>query len=131
MAAPLRYKKVLLIDDDEMDIFISKRVLHSAAFAEEIILKNAILPALHYIEELIFDSGNPPDLIFLDLNLPGKDGFSFLDQLNVMSAQSEVDFRVVILTNVRDSQRTEKAKSYPMVAAVLEKPLTPEALVHI
>ena len=131
MTATPRYKKVLVIDDDEMDIFISKRILHSAIFAEEIILKTAILPALHYIEELIFDSGNPPDLIFLDLNLPGKDGFSFLDQLNIMSAQSEIDFRVVILTNVRDSQKTEKAKNYPMVEAVLEKPLTPDALVHI
>jgi CheY-like chemotaxis protein len=130
---PGRYKKVLIVDNDEMDIFISDRIIKSSLFASEVVLKNCVTSALNYLEKIIFESGVLPEIIFLDLDMPGKNGFDFLDELTILSAHSEIDFRVVILSNEleRFNRKTKSAEIYPMVQAVLQKPLDPDALVNI
>jgi CheY-like chemotaxis protein len=128
-----RYKKVLLIDDDELDIYIARRVITSALFAAEIVLKTSVDDALKYLHSLLLKPGSLPEIIFLDLNMPGADGFDFLDALKVLSVQTKIDIRVVILTSVVSSYKggTEISRNYPIVEAILEKPLTPKALERI
>ena len=130
---PEKYKRVLIVDDDEMDTFISSRILKSSLFAQEVIVKTCVASALDYLEKLVFESSVLPEIIFLDLNLPGKNGYNFLEELNNLAARNEVDFRVVILSNECDSynEKTGKFEIYPMVEAVLEKPLDPDKLLTI
>ena len=129
-AQPARYKTVLIIDDDEMDIYISNRIITTSLFAQEVILKNCVTSALDYLEKLIFTSAHLPEIIFLDLDMPGKNGFDFLEELNKLSARSKIDFRVVILSNELEKYKLNP-KIYPMVEAFLEKPLNPDALYNI
>ncbi len=131
--APERYKKVLVIDDDEIDIFISRKILQSSFFAHEIVLKNSIADATQYLESLVRNSEELPEIIFLDLNMPGEDSFDFLEQLREVRALTGNDFRVVILTSVTDQFFNAKGKetNRSMVEAVLEKPLKADLLVKI
>src|SRR5690242_16639756 len=108
---PERYKKVLVIDDDEIDIFISKRVLQSASFAREIVLKNSIADALEYLSDLIRNSQDFPEIIFLDLHMPGEDSFDFLEQLREIKALITINFRVLVLTNVSESFKNNNGKT--------------------
>jgi CheY-like chemotaxis protein len=129
---PARYKKVLVIDDDEVDLFITKRLLQSALFANEIVLKKSIAEALEYIANLIRDSEDLPEIIFLDLNMPGEDSFDFLEQLRQIKALIGVHFRVLILTNVTDRfQKKQGKENYSIVEGVIEKPLKPDTLENI
>src|SRR5436190_5287511 len=130
--SPGRYKKVLVIDDDEVDVFITRRLLQSAKFAEEIVLKNSIAGALLYLEDLIRNSYNLPEIIFLDLNMPGEDSFDFLEQLRQIRSLIGVNFRVLILTSVTEQFKKNPGKeSYSIVEGVIEKPLKPDTLANI
>jgi len=130
--SPGRYKKVLVIDDDEVDLFITKRLLQSASFAEEIMLKSSIASALMYLENLIRNSDNLPEIIFLDLNMPGEDSFDFLEQLRQIRALIGINFRVIILTNVADRfKKNEEKENYSIVEGILEKPLKRDILANI
>src|SRR5689334_18475932 len=128
-----RYKKVLLIDDDELDAYISKRVMSSALFAGEIVVKESVADGISYLKKLVKRGEALPEIIFLDLSMPGKDGFDFLDELNTMTLQYRLNIKVVILANVLSifKNEPEKVSKYSMVRAALEKPLTPEVLENI
>ncbi|MGN6648250.1 MAG: response regulator, partial [Cytophaga sp.] len=79
MAIEKPYKKlVMLVDDNETDNFIHRRVLEMGNFSENIIVKNSGKSALEYLEA---NQSNPdliPEVIFLDINMPIVDGFVFL-----------------------------------------------------
>lgn len=128
-----RYKKVLLIDDDELDTYIARRIIISELFAREVILKSSVEDALKYLIGCVNEPDSLPEIIFLDLNMPGADGFDFLDAIKTISINSTINLRVVILTNVISSFKNEsqKSKNYPMVEAIIEKPLTAELLANL
>jgi len=127
---PARYKKVLIIDDDEIDLFISKRIIESSSFACEVILKESAAEALQYLESMTDHPKCMPEIIFLDLNLPDKSSFEFIEKLSALRSRTRILFRVAIISNVIDSSNTlvKRARSYTMVEAAFEKPLNPVAL---
>jgi hypothetical protein len=63
-----RYRKVLLIDDNEIDNFINERMITSSLFALEVIVKNSADLALDYLSKLTAQE-DYPEIIFLDLNI--------------------------------------------------------------
>ncbi len=128
----MRFKKVLLIDDDDIDLYVSKRILKSYSFSEVIITTNSVKDALEYITNNISNSP-PPEIIFLDLNMPGENGLDFLNAFEIISKEHKLSCNIALLINVVDSndKETAQAKSHPMVKYVFEKPLTEDKLKKI
>ena len=103
--------KVLLVEDDEVDIENICRAFQKIQFPVELhIVKNG-LEALH---ELYDEKNNNhiklhPDLIIMDINMPKMNGIEFLNQI-----RTDVEFKVtkiLILTtsdNTRDKINTLK-----------------------
>ncbi len=69
-----------------------------------------------------------PDLIFLDINLPGMDGFEFLDEYHKLSVRLKSEAVVIMLTTSLNPDDQKRAMSYPEVSAFLNKPLTVEVI---
>ena len=70
--------KILLVDDDDDDRMIFKSVVNEVSPAIE------ITEALNGCEAMaVLDNWHPqvPDIIFLDLNMPKMDGYSFLKEI--------------------------------------------------
>ena len=128
-----RYKQALLIDDDEVDNYITQRVLKSVFFAENIEIKLSGIEALSYVKELIAEVKKLPEVIFLDITMPEMDGFKFLDSLKKLGEQVKIDSKIIVLTNsvYADTPRIKNAGSNPMIHSVLLKPLSVEALQKI
>lgn len=69
-----------------------------------------------------------PDLILLDLILPKKDGFDFLESLK--SKPEKKDTPVIILTNLEEKYDIEKALAYGVRAYLVKTNYRPTEIVE-
>ena len=76
---------VMLIDDNDTDNFISKRIIEITQFAQQVEVKNSGQDALEYLVANTDDVNRLPRLIFLDINMPVMDGFMFLYEFENLS----------------------------------------------
>jgi len=131
-SAPSKFKKVLVIDDDELDIYVSKRIIKNSSFADVVITTTTVKDAMDY---LMHNStlNALPDFIFLDLNMPEQNGLDFLEAFADFAKEKNVNCTIALLMNVVQTENTitKKAKSHPLVKYVFEKPLTEEMLKRI
>jgi CheY-like chemotaxis protein len=123
-----RFKHVLLVDDNEIDNFINERIISSSGFCDQIIVRNSADGALNYLREISGDENKIPDFIFLDLNMPVKDGFGFLADFDGLGDSIKGKSRVVVLSSSISPEDINKASANPYVFKYLNKPLTDKYL---
>ncbi len=121
-------KNVLLIDDNEIDVFIGKRVIDLCEFAENIVVKNSCTDALEYLKENCENVDVLPEYIFLDLFMPVHDGYYFLSAFEKQPETVKKQCKIVLLTVLVDTKRIQQLRENVNVYAVLEKPLTEKSL---
>jgi CheY-like chemotaxis protein len=115
----LPINKILLVDDDATANYLSKELLESLHAANEIETAENCLRALELIKQ-----SDCADVIFLDIKMPGIDGFDFLERLKKLSIEKKI--KVVMLTSSVRPEDKLRAFSYKAVIDYLEKPLTPD-----
>lgn len=106
--------KVLLIDDSTLSRNILKRALGEG---HEFIEANEGMRGLelYFIEK--------PDLVFLDLTMPGTNGLEILQQLRAVDPNARI---IIGTADIQDFSR-QKAELYG-AAAYLNKPFTAESV---
>jgi CheY-like chemotaxis protein len=70
----------------------------------------------------VYEDELPPNLLLMDIDMPGLNGFEFLDQLMEVPELVQKDARVFMLTSSTHPLDHEKAARYPL-AGYLIKPL--------
>jgi CheY-like chemotaxis protein len=122
-----RYSKVLLIDDNEIDNFINERMITSSHFAEVVIVKNSADAALDYLKT-ITSVQDFPQVIFLDLNMPIKDGFEFMVEFEAFSEEFKNASKIVVLSSSISPDDINRASTNPHVSKYVNKPLSEKYL---
>lgn len=113
--------RVWLIDDDVINNILNERLMKK---------HYPNIPCKTFInaeEALMLLENEPsvqPDIIFLDINMPGMNGWDFLDALHQISKQ----IPVYMLSSSIDPSDHEKAGQYAMVREFISKPLREENL---
>jgi len=51
---------------------------------------------MQHLEELVKKGGVLPDVIFLDMNFPGKNGFDFLNEFKTLCQSANVKSSIMI-----------------------------------
>jgi response regulator RpfG family c-di-GMP phosphodiesterase len=123
-----KFRNVLLVDDNEIDNFINERIILSSKFAEIVVVKNSADGALSYLKDLTGQDDKIPEFIFLDLNMPVKDGFGFLEDFNKLDDKIKNKSKVVVLSSSISPEDINKASTNPFVHKYINKPLSEKYL---
>jgi len=121
-------KCIMLVDDNPNDNFFHERVIRKCNAAELVVVRQSGMSALEYLRSER-EGELRPDLIFLDINMPGMNGWEFLEKFEQLDPISKSGLVVVILTTSENPD--DRAKADEMHAGFTTKPLTPEALEEI
>jgi DNA-binding NtrC family response regulator len=125
-----RIDKVLLIDDDETDCFLSKLLIEKSGFVREIVIKENGKNALEYLKKECCFEDKFPSLILVDLKMPMGNGFCFLEEFEKLDISRNINIAVVVLSYSEDGEdfiKLKKIGRYNFVA----KPLTEDKLFDI
>jgi CheY-like chemotaxis protein len=124
-----RFALTYVIDDDEIFVFVLRKLLQKTKHFEEIINISNGLEAIEILVNQYERSQTLPDLIFLDLNMPVLDGWQFLDEVEKLSFKDQL--RIYIISSSIDVREIEKAKEYATVKSFVSKPVTLDWLNNI
>lgn len=122
---------ILLIDDNDVDNYISKYALEAADVANEIIAVSSGVDALAHLKEIDQAGKKFPDLIFLDINMPRMNGFEFLDEFRSFSEARDKKCCVAMLTSSNSPDDRARAMKSPFVKCFFNKPLGNDVLREI
>lgn len=111
----------VLIDDSDIDLFIQRRFLEVYNFSKKLISYKSAEEALRWLSSINGES--PPDIIFLDLNMPNVDGFGFLDAFKTLPQKIRDQTRIVVLTSSNSQKDRELVFAYKNVIHFVTKPL--------
>jgi CheY-like chemotaxis protein len=84
--------------------------------------------ALDYLADSLKGVFPIPDLIFLDINMPGMDGWDFLEAYENLIKDSKVKILVVMLTSSLNPDDREKAEQHKSIVAFKNKFLENEVM---
>ncbi|MDA8244893.1 MAG: response regulator [Elusimicrobia bacterium] len=122
MDIPPRTLNILLVDDSEDDVMLAEAVFSRLAFPHTLKTLTSGAAALDYLRCAGDHSGRkpePPDLLLLDINMPGMDGISLLRALKADPKLRKIP--VIMLTT--SSSAADIRRSYEHGAAsFLTKP---------
>jgi CheY-like chemotaxis protein len=113
--------KAVLIDDSDIDLFIQRRFLEVYNFSDQLVLYRSAEEALNWLKMLNGEA--PPDVIFLDLNMPDVDGFSFLENFNTLPESIRQKTKIVVLTSSNNKKDKELVFTNQNVIQFITKPL--------
>jgi CheY-like chemotaxis protein len=118
------YKTCLLIDDNYIDNFVTRRILESSNFAEEVIVSQSGIDAINSLRagEII------PDVIFLDIRMPNMGGFEFLQEYDKLEIDGKKDIKIFMLSSSLDPIDLRKSTNNKYITQFIHKPLTQKTL---
>jgi len=122
---------VLLVDDNDTDNFISKRIIELTGFAKNVEVRNSGKAALDYLRENQNNLERVPNIIFLDINMPVVDGFVFLYEFDKFTQPLKDKSKIIILSSSDNKRDIDKIVNNNHVINFITKPLTEVSLEEI
>nr|WP_121273299.1 response regulator [Pedobacter schmidteae] len=110
------HQHIVLVDDDGVTNKMHNMLIKRHPSEKKVVVFDNPKKALSYIQQ------HSPDLILLDLHMPGIDGWRFLEMMEELN----IFIDVVIVSSSIDPREHSKAKSFLCVKDFYTKPLTAE-----
>lgn len=129
-----KIKSVMIIDDNEIDIFINQKTIESLNIAKRVQSFSSAQDALNYLK--LMDEENSyyqllaPQLILLDINMPIIDGFKFLDEFNKYTIFKQNPIAIFMLSSSLSPDDINKINNYKNVFGIISKPLKADKLIE-
>jgi CheY-like chemotaxis protein len=117
------FKTCLLIDDNYIDNFVTRKILEASNFAENIIVVRSADEAINALR----DGSIEPDVIFLDVRMPMMGGFEFLEEFENIDID-KTGIKIFMLSSSLDPNDMKKSTDNKYITQFIHKPLTQKAL---
>jgi CheY-like chemotaxis protein len=122
---------ILLVDDNPDDNFFHEKIIRKHGVANTVVAKQSGQAALNYLMARDEHPDAHPDIIFLDINMPGMNGWEFLDAYRELPGELQCQVVVVMLTTSENPADKAKAAKYNIISDFKSKPLTKTMLDEI
>lgn len=118
------YKICLLIDDNYIDNFVTRRILESGSFAEKVVVSQSATDAINLLRAGLVK----PDVIFLDIRMPMMGGFEFLQEYDKLAIEGKNSIKIFMLSSSLDPTDLRKSTNNKYITQFIHKPLTQKTL---
>ena len=121
---------ILLVDDDRPTNFIHKKVIQYSGVDTHVHACESGECAMNYLESsepFQDDEENPrPGIVFLDINMPGMNGWEFLDRYEQLPKEKKENVVLAMLTTSINPEDMKMAEENDNVHSFFSKPLKQE-----
>ena len=117
------FKTCLLIDDNYIDNFVTRKIIEGSNFAESIIVVRSATEAINSLRDGLVK----PDVIFLDVRMPLMSGFEFLEEYDKIDIDKD-NIKIFMLSSSLDPLDLRKSSDNKYITQIIHKPLTQKAL---
>ena len=118
------FKTCLLIDDNYIDNFVTRKILEGSNFVEKIIVVRSATEAISELR-----AGNiKPDVIFLDVRMPMMGGFEFLQEYDKLDIEGKKAIKIFMLSSSLDPTDLRKSVNNKYITQFIHKPITRKVL---
>ncbi len=122
---------IFLIDDDPTFVFLATKTIEASNFATNIKVFGDGLEAIDYLTEIKDQPELFPHIIFLDLNMPVMDGWSFLEEYALLQPKLGKKIEIYIASSTISPHDIERAKSISLVSYFIIKPLLTDKVIEL
>ena len=127
----VKFESVMVIDDNLIDLYIAARMITKNDFGEKVLQYSSAPVALKYLRKNQENISLLPNVIFVDIYMPGMSGFEFMVEYDKLSTTLKKYCRVFIISSSIDEQDVDKANMDKNIIAMKEKPISKEFLNEI
>ena len=121
--------EILLIDDDESDVFLTKRAFNKAKMLNNVQVARDGEDALAMLRrEGLHKNAKRPDLILLDLNMPRMNGHEFLE---IVKADDDLKSVPVIVMTMSQSEADMMRSYQSHASSYISKPIELEQFMKV
>lgn len=126
-----RIKSLTLIDDDDVFVFLTKKVIEETNLVDLIKVFENGLDAINYLKQNKDNAESLPEIILLDLSMPIMNGWQFLDEFVSLNPNIGKKITIYICSSSISPDDVEKAKSINEVTDYIIKPITKDKLIDL
>ncbi|MEO6540358.1 MAG: response regulator [Ferruginibacter sp.] len=119
---------ILLVDDDGDDNYYHQILIKEMNIVDHIVTVGNGIEALDYLKK---KNEIPPDLIFLDINMPKMNGWEFLEHYKHLDIAHKAKVLILILTTSANPDDIKRSKAIEEVTGFESKPLSKELLMEL
>ncbi|HXU27597.1 MAG TPA: response regulator [Bacteroidia bacterium] len=120
---------ILLIEDNEFTNIFNQKLIKNLDVAEQVYVTESGKEGLDFLlNKGKFKTNGvshpSPDVIFLDINMPGMNGWEFIEELKEQGSDKQKAYKIVMLTTSPNPDDEQKARLISEIIAFKRKPLT-------
>ena len=117
----------MLVDDNEIDNLINRKMIEKSNFAKSIMSFVSAKEALSYLDEVSRTHNKDmkiPEVIFLDINMPYIDGFTFLEEFDKYTVAVKDHCLIYMVSSSINPEDIERARTNKYIVDYVSKPVT-------
>lgn len=122
---------VMLIDDHHPTNVLNCLALEGCGLVKEIIIFDNGADALKYLNESFAEKHPKPDIIFLDINMPGMTGWEFINRYKNLPEEKKSETKLLMLSTSSHPEDLARAEDENIVKDYIVKPLTEEVIHNV
>ena len=126
-----KFDSVMIIDDNETDIYIASHIVMMNNFAKKIFEYSSSQEALKYLQDNQENINALPEIIFLDIHMPVMNGFDFIEGYDKLSPVLKNHCKIYLVSSTNNELDIARIKADKNIVAFYEKPITKKNLADI